>query len=526
MKRVSTLLIAFCLILSVFTLPAHAASETYFLDELGMSIDIPKEFDVFTRDIKSNDPLLNEYGITKQDLQYMYDGNFYIDAWDIENFYELIVTMSPASLEDYNDFSESKMNTMISELPAEYERNGVTCIEMDIYDHSQTKFVRAHISQLDGSDLVYSLQYNTVINGNGINITLHSYDGQIGSSEKALMKEIIDSVKFDSLPLASSQGSDGFVYTDEKSGMRFTVPANWIEDEASEDAEYVDATFISADSIIVFTSEDIYKSNFEFGDGFITRDMLADDIFTIEDVADICSCDVSEVSIITLGGKEYYFAELNADNSHLDAELVADLCFLLRWENGILYMFQFHGDSNSASFDDFSSLVSSCEYPEFELDEAETEDKYLLIGFIAIAALLLTPFIYLAPIIIYRFAVRKRPVSKKKARNIALIYGLCFSAVIAIISLILSIFWILTAVLLVLIIANYKILKCGKDKSQVESIDEISLAAKGAGIENVYDAASQPDSSDSSFRLQYCHICGNKLIEGSAFCNKCGTRIK
>ena len=73
-KRIIQIGITLACLFSLLVLPVHAASSNYTIPELGLTISIPTEYDVFTLDMTSNDPLLSDYGTTKDDL----DGN----AWD------------------------------------------------------------------------------------------------------------------------------------------------------------------------------------------------------------------------------------------------------------------------------------------------------------------------------------------------------------------------------------------------------------------------------------------------------------
>lgn len=73
-KRIIQIGITLACLFSLLVLPVHAASSNYTIPELGLTISIPTEYDVFTLDMSSNDPLFSDYGTTKADL----DGN----AWD------------------------------------------------------------------------------------------------------------------------------------------------------------------------------------------------------------------------------------------------------------------------------------------------------------------------------------------------------------------------------------------------------------------------------------------------------------
>ena len=118
-KSLSTLWIfflAFCLL----PMPAFAAGSTYVLDELGMSIEIPSDHVVFTRNIKSDDPDLSAYGLTKDGLSsLMQERSIYLNAWDKDINYEIIVTMRESLLEDYYQLSDTTLNGLVSSLETE-----------------------------------------------------------------------------------------------------------------------------------------------------------------------------------------------------------------------------------------------------------------------------------------------------------------------------------------------------------------------------------------------------------------------
>lgn len=92
MKRFLSILLMLCLACCLLPMPVHAVSKTYDLDELGMDIDFSEDLVVFTRDIKSNDPSLGEYGLTKDSLTtLMRERNIYLYAWDKDINYEIII---------------------------------------------------------------------------------------------------------------------------------------------------------------------------------------------------------------------------------------------------------------------------------------------------------------------------------------------------------------------------------------------------------------------------------------------------
>ena len=152
-----------------------SSGKTYQLAELGMSIDIPTEYVVFTRDITDNDPNLSAYGLCKSDLlSLMKSRNIYLNAWDKDVNFEIIVTMIESKINDFNLMSDTVLNTLASSFKSAYIDRGITVEKYEIYQHDQAKFIKVYINQPNGADKVYGLQYYTVYDNKAINVTMQS----------------------------------------------------------------------------------------------------------------------------------------------------------------------------------------------------------------------------------------------------------------------------------------------------------------------------------------------------------------
>ena len=209
MKRSLMVFLILCLAFSLLSPAAFAAGSSYKLDELGMSIELPQDYIVFTRDIKSNDPNLSAYGLTRDELySLMVDGCIYLNAWDKDLNYEIIVTMTDSPVEDFNLYSDTALMDLASSAEDEYRNYGITYIKSELYQHSQAKFIKIYISQQRNGSTVYGLEYSTVYNSKAINITLQSYSGKIDSSKEAILKKIVDSVCFETAISAESSEAD------------------------------------------------------------------------------------------------------------------------------------------------------------------------------------------------------------------------------------------------------------------------------------------------------------------------------
>lgn len=472
MKRIFKILLSLCLSFCLLPSYAFAANTTYELDELGIRIELPSDYIVFTRDIKANDSNLIAYGLTKDSLSaLMQERCIYLNAWDEDNNYEIVITMLNSPFDDYNLFSDTTLSTFISALDTEYASMGITMLRSEFYQHSQAKFAKIYISQLNNGESVYSLQYHTVYNGRAINITLQSYSGIVDSSKESVLKTIIDSVHFDTAPQFNPTPlqTEAFTYTDPTSGMTFTVPANWVEEPMFKEREFIDVKFVSKleeGLSIIFTSEDMLSDSYLGESGvsgveklLLSRSDLDNSILTKADVAAMYGESENAVSTVTYGNKEYYIIETVQSVPAYGITVKVPMTMLMRCENGFMYMFQFSGANDNPYYGDFVALLNSVRYPVVR----DTHKQSIGAVFIAVVAVTIVVSIILL--------TRRR---KQRKNNQA--------------------------------------------STLQQNHNEVSASVQqkttlDAGLEVVNTSAV------------FCHKCGCKIESGSRFCHKCGTKI-
>jgi hypothetical protein len=501
MKRILTTLLIFCFVLCLLPVSAFAATGTYDLDELGMSIELPSDHVVFTRDIKANDPNLSAYGLTKDGLSsLMQERSIYLNAWDEDINYEIIITMMDSPLADYNLLSDTTLAAVVSSFETEYAGAGITFIRSDIYQHSQAKFAKIYISQPNNGETAYGLQYNTVYNDKAINITMQSYSGKIDSNKESILKKIVDTVHFDTDPQLNPPPTqtEAFTYTDPTSGMTFTVPANWVEEPMFKEREFIDVKFVSnleEGLAIIFASEDMLSDGFleESGvSGFekllVSRSNLDNSMLTKADVAAMYGESESAVSMVTYGNKEYFIYETVQSGSAYGVTVKVPMTILVRCENGFMYMFQFCGTKDNPYFADFEKLVNSVKYPVFEDDEVVRDQvlgSYLLLAIIVLIALILII------VFVCRSAIKKKAIKKKPQVTPT--------------------------------IAEESTVRATPEASQVKAEEVLPPEPPTKELEP--EPTPEPLVETTEPAVSFCHRCGNKLMSGSLFCNKCGTKI-
>ena len=207
MKRCCALL---CAILAVACcMSAAAVNITYELPELYMEIDFPEEWIVLTSQTQEGDPGLYFYD---GDLSYMQEvfesQNIYLDGYDLENFYQLVVVMTPN--EDVFDLAlwdEDFVNQAadyFAQTPPWTLGNSARCTREEDYYTADTRFFSYDRIEQNGDVTLHCYQMSTIFNGQSIHFILTDYSEEDmfnPSGLKQLMRNIIDTVQFtDVLP--------------------------------------------------------------------------------------------------------------------------------------------------------------------------------------------------------------------------------------------------------------------------------------------------------------------------------------
>ena len=372
MKKLSFILVL-VLLLQLCSVSAYAADTKHFkLEELDMEMDIPADYVVFTRDIDSSDRNLQKYGLTKGTLlQQFENSNIYLDAWNKDARYEILVTMTDSVLDDYNLLSDTVLNTLSSSTKSLFKDMGYECTNTNhIQQEKQAKFLDYFLE--NANEKIFCHEYNTVYAGKTINISFFIYTDKKNLEdylfEANMANDIIDSVKFGTAPQKkpAPEYTPSFEYKDSVTGLTFTVPEYWLEVPLSKEREIIVAKFASQkeDGLsIMYGRSDIWSEMSASERAGLRRADVDNSLFTEEDLSSLSGAGISRVTKTTLGGKEYFRYTYEAKQNLYGLEFDVAMTVLTRIENGYMYQFQFSGLSNPY-YKDFETLVSSVQYPE------------------------------------------------------------------------------------------------------------------------------------------------------------------
>lgn len=539
-RRCMRIYMAIILALLLSTSAYAVNAVEYEFKELGLTVSMPSDFVVFTRNISANDPNLGAYGLTKDGLSsLMAERNIYLNGWDEDVNQEIIITMIDSPLVDFNLYSDTTLTTMATSFESEYANMGVTVIKSEIYQHSQAKFLKIYSSQPNGGSTAYGLQYYTVYNDKAINITMQSYSGQITSSQESTLKGVVDSAKFDTAPQTDETGftpTKAFDYTDIKTQTTFTVPANWVETPLSEEREAIDVKFTSLEEdgmSILYGSFDIWGEMTASERSEYNRFDINNSIFTKSDIADALELSVNDISTVKYAGNEYYTATITSNTESFGLSFSVTMTHMITVNNGYMYWFQFSGEKSNEFFDDFVSILSSLKYPNQGSEVAtETNENSDLMDRFSLGnillSLLITIAVYSLPIIIYRYALRKDPVEKKKAKKITIIYGICAFVVMSVIIFAINGSGAAGGAILLWSWVNYRVLIGGKKNPIVPGNGDSATLVESISDADQTDSFAQMDVLDNFTpsnkpQEKVCHNCGAVMPNESKYCHKCGT---
>lgn len=365
-KTIVMMLMISAIVLAMST-TIFAATGTYDLDELGLQVTVPSNYSVITRDTPANDPIFDRLGTTKSAILSMFkSSSIYLNALSDTYNEEVVVTMVENTMDNLDSYSDSALTLLAASLVNEYSKYGFNISKYDVYQHSQTKFIRLYFT--DTAKTVHGLQYYTIYNGKAMNFTMRSYEGKLDSRQETAIKTIVDSIQFDKTTSSSTPGTDTkpFTHTDPDSGVTFTVPANWNREGFTQDREYIDAKFVStkeAGAVIIFGSTDIWAKMSASDKVGYTRSDLNNSAFTKADIAAMYNTTADKISTITYNGKQYFKGETSYSTTSNGVNVSVTMTQLVYIDNGWMYMFQFGGTSTHKLYSDFEALLKSVKYP-------------------------------------------------------------------------------------------------------------------------------------------------------------------
>ncbi|MBQ2941770.1 MAG: hypothetical protein IJD97_06005 [Clostridia bacterium] len=228
----------------------------------------------------------------------------------------------------------------------------------------------------------------------------------------------------------------------DENGLRCLVPTGWTEN--TDDNTSGVTTYIYGDEAMMqFYTKDLWEDVPDEAKEGAKRSILDTSIFSEEDIADIIAAEGLEAESITMetfGGKEYFCAYVPLSGA-------TSVTFMIHCEYGYMYMISFFGNKYGDRYADFVEMLEGSLYTNTSYSPGSKLNKSNIKGFksepdfmwanFAVTLLIsavVTIGIYTVPVVIYRYAIKKTTVERKKALLITVIYGIVAYIIMAIIN--------------------------------------------------------------------------------------------
>ena len=313
----------------------------------------------------------------------------------------------------------------------------------------------------------------------------------------------------------------------------------------TEEREYLDAKFVStldAGLSMFYSCADLWSELSEAEKSLLPRALCDSSAFTGAEIARILGYAEDEFSVVSIAGDQYYSVQTVLLETFYGIPVEVPATMMARIENGYLFLFQFAGTKDNAHYNDFRALMNSVDFSGVHGNETLEEDLTRLYWIEILFDLVVTIAIYSLPILLYRYVIRRRPMGRRKAKRVAIVYGaVAFVAMSCLIAYINGGSAAIGAVFLWSWV-NYKALTSGKKRGQsrarstrakvrpqgAQAREALGNSARSAPAQKTHAGGTSVARKMPPFReaiVVFCHKCGNRLAPGSAFCNRCGAQV-
>lgn len=349
--------------ISSLQLVAFASENNVRIEEMELSLSVPNSYSIINDNTPANDSVFEKIGVTKSELLTQFKGkNIYLNCISQNNNEEIVVTMTPNSISDFNLLSDTSLKALASALVEQYKTYNISVSKYEVYQQSQAKFIKVYFQDITQS--AYGLQYYTIFDQKAMNFTLRSYDGNISTSQENTIQSIVDSIQFDGEAQKQNEGADtsSFVYEDNTSGIKFTVPNNWEKTPLSKERQYIDVKFSSTkeDGLsILFGATDLWNQLPSYDKAGMTRAELNDSQLSASDIAEMLNLEPGKVSEKRFNNIHFYITEVTSSSDVYGLNITATITHAIHFQNGWLYWFQFSATNESSYYKDFEAMLKS-----------------------------------------------------------------------------------------------------------------------------------------------------------------------
>ncbi|MEL4105312.1 hypothetical protein AAFA46_00510 [Oscillospiraceae bacterium WX1] len=203
MKSAFKTIFASLLLLIVITVNASAASmASYTIDELGLTVQVPSDLVVFTRNLQPGDPYPPKYDLNNEGIKdFFIKNDIYFNAFSENITYEVDILSqeTPAVLNvyDFHLLSSAELQNLMNNSKELYQNPDITYKTPElILSNPQAAFIKTYYQLPEDNKTTYGVMYYTIYNGHSVKITLRSYGVPISPEREVIVSDLVNSLSF------------------------------------------------------------------------------------------------------------------------------------------------------------------------------------------------------------------------------------------------------------------------------------------------------------------------------------------
>ncbi len=180
--------------LIMLLVPFAVSAKEVEVPDMNLKMNLDDNWDIFTRDNLDNNPTLEEYGISKDDIMSLFkQGNIYIDALANDNDFEFFaIILNVGQMNNLANYTDEIINKeLVPELKKELQKN-YSNISIKIKEVGTYKYLIVEFYDSTTQKQLY--KYYTVVNALGYNFQIQK-KGKITDEEKKMLDDIVSTTE-------------------------------------------------------------------------------------------------------------------------------------------------------------------------------------------------------------------------------------------------------------------------------------------------------------------------------------------
>ncbi len=195
MKRLKGIFsVLFAVMIALGSVTVFAASETYDVKELNMTLSVPNDMLAVMRESEKTDSFFSNFDLDYEDFMNSFENNgIYFQAVKQDASLTLTVTMSEdknsKKIDNYNSLKDSELKDIMNKYLNDQAYKSGALVKCN-----NLKYIYLTLKTKSGKKTIYAQQYCTVVNGMNILLTLDAPAGKkLKSADTEMFKEVINS---------------------------------------------------------------------------------------------------------------------------------------------------------------------------------------------------------------------------------------------------------------------------------------------------------------------------------------------